>query len=118
MNNEQKPTPGRKKIPPKDLIIIALGVFIVFRIPWNNMNSFHYLLLFLFILCMMLRWSNMRKEAERKRILAEQAAAKAASQSSVGETPAEADTPVEEIPSDAVEVLTENTPAPTEEKPE
>ena len=62
MNPEQKQPPkGFGKLPLTDLIIIALAVFVIFRVPWNNMNSFHYLLFFLLLLCIMLRMSNARK---------------------------------------------------------
>lgn len=58
--------PKRKRIPPRDLILIALAVLVMFRVDWSNMNSFHYLILFMLVLCFMLRWSNMRKEAIKK----------------------------------------------------
>lgn len=67
MENQTPNTPPqRKRIPPKDLILIALAVLVIFRVDWANMNSFHYLILFLLILCFMLRWSNMRKDAIKK----------------------------------------------------
>lgn len=76
------PQKKRRKLTLTDIILYALAVFMLFRVPWNNMNSFHYMLFFLFILCLMLRFSNMRKAAikeialQRKRE-AEEAAAKA-----------------------------------------
>lgn len=66
------------------------------------MNSFHYLLLFLFVLCIMLRWSNMRKEHERQEAEARRKAAQAALQpapteaAEAGETPAAAEAPAAE----------------------
>lgn len=67
MENQTPNTPPkRKRIPPRDLILIALAVLVMFRVDWSNMNSFHYLILFMLVLCFMLRWSNMRKEAIKK----------------------------------------------------
>ena len=60
----------------RDLILIALAVLVMTRVDWANMNSFHYLILFMLVLCFMLRWSNMRKEAMRKQKM-EEAQAKA-----------------------------------------
>lgn len=97
-NQTERPNrqrPQRRKIPPRDLIIIAVGVFIIFLIPWNNMNSFHYLLLFLFVLCIMLRWSNMRKEHERQEAEARRKAAQAALQPAPTEPAEAAETPAE-----------------------
>lgn len=68
----QNRPPQRKKVPPKDLLLIALAILVIFRVDWGNMNSFHYLILFLLILCFMLRWSNMRKDAQRKEMMQRQ----------------------------------------------
>lgn len=64
MNTEQHNSqrPARKKATPTDIILILLGIMILFRTPWNDMNSFHYLLFFLYALCIILRISNLRKE--------------------------------------------------------
>lgn len=127
-------TPQKKKrtLTLTDLILYALAVFMLFRVPWNNMNSFHYMLFFLFILCLMLRFSNMRKAAMREIALqrkkeAEEAAAKAQQTAlltdDVQETSAEAPTEAVEIaeptdtptdaPAEAVEI-TEPADAPAE----
>ena len=45
------------------------------------MNSFHYLILFLLVLCFMLRWSNMRKDARRQELLKKKAEYEATQQS-------------------------------------
>lgn len=82
MNTDQQngQRPRRKKTSPTDIIMMVLGIMILFRTPWNNMNSFHYLLFFLYALCIMLRITNLRKErmnqmeAERRKA---EAAAKA-----------------------------------------
>lgn len=101
-NNQNKPNkPQRKQIPRIDLIIIALGVLVIFRVEWGNMNSFHYLILFLFVLCLMLRWANMRKAEEMRRKKAEYMAQKAA-QEAASALPAGEETPVAE--GDAPEV--------------
>lgn len=105
-NNQNKPNkPQRKPIPRIDLIIIALGVLVIFRVEWGNMNSFHYLILFLFVLCLMLRWANMRKAEEMRRKKAEYMAQKAAleaAQSAGEETPvAEGDAPEVAAPAEA-----------------
>lgn len=68
----QNRPPQRKKVPPKDLLLIALAILVIFRVDWGNMNSFHYLILFLLVLCFMLRWSNMRKDAQRKEMMQRQ----------------------------------------------
>lgn len=79
-NQTQNQPPQRRKIPLSDLILIALAVLVMFRVDWGNMNSFHYLILFLLVLCFMLRWSNMRKAAQRKEALERRRAAEAAAQ--------------------------------------
>lgn len=88
--------PKRKKLSPTDLILYALAVFMLFRIPWNNINSFHFLILFMFLLCMMLRFSNLRRAKIREFALKrkqEEEAARAQQNTlptdNVQETPAE-----------------------------
>ena len=54
---------------PRDMLLIALAVLVLVRVDWRHMNSFHYLILFLLVLCFMLRWSNMRKDARRQELL-------------------------------------------------
>ncbi|MGN1231175.1 MAG: hypothetical protein ACI4TP_04675 [Anaerotignum sp.] len=99
-NHTQNRPSQRKNIPPKDLLLIALAVLVIFRVDWGNMNSFHYLILFLLFLCFMLRWANMRKEAQRKEMMerrrAAEAAAKAAQEPAqlTGETAVPAEEPV------------------------
>lgn len=82
MNTEQQNRqPAGKKPTPTDIILILLGILILFRTPWNDMNSFHYLLFFLYALCMILRISNMRKDRMRQMAIARrEAMAKAAAQ--------------------------------------
>lgn len=71
MNTEQQNRqPAGKKPTPTDIILILLGILILFRTPWNNMNSFHYLLFFLYALCMILRIGNMRKDRMRQMAIA------------------------------------------------
>ncbi|MGN0135769.1 hypothetical protein [Anaerotignum sp.] len=126
-NQTQNRPPQRKTIPPKDLLLIALAVLVIFRVDWKNMNSFHYLILFLLFLCFMLRWSNMRKDAQRKEMMerrkAAEEAAKAAQEPAqlTGES-AEA-VPAEDISADGEAAPEPATKAPAEaasfeEKPE
>ena len=62
----QKPKSNKKKFSLTDIILILLGLFVLIRTPWANMNSFHYLLFFLYIFCIMMRITNMRKKNARK----------------------------------------------------
>lgn len=66
-NNPNMPNrPQRKQLAPRDMLIVALAILVITRIDWSNLNSFHFLILFLMFLMLMLRWGNMRKEAVRK----------------------------------------------------
>ena len=75
-----KPPTQRKQRSLTDLILFAAAIFLLFYIPWRDMNSFHHLLLFLYILCVMLRITNIRKvkmremEMARRKAEREQAA--------------------------------------------
>ena len=115
-NNTQNRPPQRKRIPTKDLLLILLTVLVIFRVDWRNMNSFHYLILFLLILCFMLRWSNMRKDAQRREMLARRQETEEAAQASADEA--------ETIPPEAISVEgeaispEETAQNGTEEKPE
>lgn len=126
-NNPKRPQ--RKQMAPRDMLLIALAILVMTRIEWTNMNSFHYLILFLLVLCFMLRWSNMRKDAQRKEAMmrrkAEMEAAQAAQAPAqlTGET---ADVPAEPVAAENVTVDGKALPAepaaeeaaPIEEKPE
>lgn len=76
--NNQRSNPPRKKIKPTDLILFAVAIFLLFMTPWGNTNSYHRLMLFLYFLCVLLRFSNIRKqkmrEFEHKRKMEERAA--------------------------------------------
>lgn len=76
--------PKKKKITLTGIVLYAVALFMIFRVPWNDINSFHFLLIFLFLLCLMLRFSNMRRAKMRefamKRKLAEEARAERAAQ--------------------------------------
>lgn len=61
--------PQRKQLAPRDMMIVALAILVITRIDWGNLNSFHFLILFLMFLMLMLRWANMRKEAVRKQAM-------------------------------------------------
>ena len=118
-NNQNTPNrPQPKKIPRIDLIIMALGILVIWRVDWGNMNSFHYLIMFMFVLCLMLRWGNIRKAEARKQkqreIMAQKAAYEAA-QKAVREAAANSTAaPAAEAP--AAETSVTETPA-AEEKP-
>ena len=108
-NNPQPTPPRRKQMAPRDMLLIALAVLVLVRIDWRHMNSFHYLILFLLVLCFMLRWSNMRKDARRQELLKKKAEYEAMQQEHAAE-----DTPAEEIPTEDMTVDGEPVPA---EKP-
>lgn len=72
--NQQNPQPAKKKISPTDIILILLGILVLVRTPWDNMNSFYFLLIFLYILCMMLRIANLRREKIREMAIAQRKA--------------------------------------------
>ena len=94
--NSPQPTPPRRK-----------------QMDWRHMNSFHYLILFLLVLCFMLRWSNMRKDARRQELLKKKAEYEA-TQQSAEDTPAEA-VSAEDMTVDGAPVPAE-APAETTEK--
>lgn len=65
-NANQKPDQSKKKFATTDIILMCLGIFILIRTPWSNMNSFYYLLFFLYIFCIMMRLTNIRKQHSKK----------------------------------------------------
>ncbi len=65
-NPNQKPNANKKKFSVTDIVLIALGLFVLIRTPWSDMNSFHYLLFFLYIFCIMMRITNIRKQHSKK----------------------------------------------------
>ena len=77
--------PQKKKMAIRDMILIALAVLVMVRVDWANMNSFHYLILFMLVLCFMLRWSNMRKDAARQQKMEEARARAQAEQNAAAE---------------------------------
>ena len=89
-NNQNTPNkPPRQKRALIDMIIPALGILVIWRVDWANMNSFHYLIIFMFILALMLRWSNLRKMEAAKRKRAEYMAQKEARENGVPVQPAQ-----------------------------
>lgn len=107
--NNQRPNPPRKKIKPTDLILFAVAIFLLFMTPWGNTNSYHRLMLFLYFLCVLLRFSNIRKqkmrEFEHKRKMEERAAMQQATEALPADT-AEA-TPTEALPAQSCENTSE-----------
>ncbi len=49
-----------------DFLLFAIAILLLFIIPWSNMNSFHYLLLFLYVFCCLMRITNIRKMRMRQ----------------------------------------------------
>ena len=110
-------SPKRSPMALRDLILIALAILVMTRIDWANMNSFHYLILFLLVLCFMLRWSNMRKDAMRKQKMEEYRAAmeaKQAAENAAQDAAASEDTEAAE-PISAADMTVDGVPVPTEE---
>lgn len=103
--NNQRPNPPRKKIKPTDLILFAVAIFLLFMTPWGSTNSYHRLMLFLYFLCVLLRFSNIRKqkmrEFEHKRKMEERAAMQQATEALPADT-AEA-APTEALPAQSSE---------------
>ncbi len=56
----------KKKRNLTDFLLFALAIFLLIIIPWSNMNSFHYLLLFLYVFCCLMRITNIRKMRMRQ----------------------------------------------------
>ena len=101
----------------RDLLIVALGIYVLTRIDWRHLNSFHALILFLLALMLMLRWANMRKNAVQKQSMnryREQYEAEAKALPT--ETPAEEVSPAD-MTVDGEKIPTEED-SPAEEKPE
>lgn len=96
--NNQRPNPPRKNIKLADLVLFAVAIFLIFMTPWGNTNSYHHLMLFLYVLCVLLRFSNLRKqkirELERKRKMEERAAMQKATEA----LPADEAAPTEALP--------------------
>lgn len=65
-NTSKAPNSNKRKISTTDIILICLGIFVLARTPWSNMNSFYYLIFFLYIFCIMMRITNMRKLQAKK----------------------------------------------------
>lgn len=107
--NNQRPNPPRKKIKPTDLILFAVAIFLLLMTPWGNTNSYHRLMLFLYFLCVLLRFSNIRKqkmrEFEHKRKMEERAAMQQATEALPADT-AEA-APTEALPAQSCENTSE-----------
>ena len=62
----QRPNPPRKNIKLADLVLFAVAIFLIFMTPWGNTNSYHRLMLFLYVVCVLLRFSNIRKQKMRE----------------------------------------------------
>ncbi len=62
----QQQSHPKKKRNLTDLILFGIAILLLFIIPWSNMNSFHYLLLFLYVFCCLMRITNIRKMRMRQ----------------------------------------------------
>ena len=109
-NHPQPTPPKRKAMSPKDMLLIALTILVIIRTDWHNMNSYDYLLLFLLLLCFMLRWSNMRKDAQRQELIKKKA--------EYEEQAAQSSASAEEIPAAAMTVEGDPVPSAAEERTE
>ena len=116
----QRPNPPRKNIKLADLILFAVAIFLIFMTPWGNTNSYHRLMLFLYVVCVLLRFSNIRKqkmrEFEHKRKMEERAAMQKAAEQLPGDHTAEA-APSDALPAQSTPVLPENTAEETQTEP-
>lgn len=64
--NPQRPTPPKRRLNLTDIVLFLAALFLLFNTPWGNTNSFHHLMFFLYVLCVMLRLSNIRKQGKRQ----------------------------------------------------
>lgn len=88
--NNQRPNPPRKNLKLADLVLFAVAIFLIFQTPWGNTNSYHHLMLFLYVLCVLLRFSNLRKQKMREFARKRQMEERAAMQNAADQLPAEA----------------------------
>ncbi|MDD4842804.1 MAG: hypothetical protein PHU31_00515 [Anaerotignum sp.] len=65
-NTSKTSNSNKRKFAATDIILMFLGIFILIKSPWSNMNSFYYLLFFLYIFCIMMRITNVRKQNAKK----------------------------------------------------
>ncbi|WP_352400271.1 hypothetical protein [Anaerotignum sp.] len=65
-NPNKTPNSNKRKLSTTDIVLMLLGLFILIRTPWSNMSSFYYLLFFLYIFCIMMRITNLRKQYAKK----------------------------------------------------
>lgn len=63
--SQQQNRPNKKRNL-TDFILLGMAILLLVIIPWSNMNSFHYLLLFLYVFCCLLRITNIRKVRMRQ----------------------------------------------------
>lgn len=118
--NNQRPNPPRKNIKLADLVLFAVAIFLIFMTPWGNTNSYHHLMLFLYVLCVLLRFSNIRKqkmrEFEHKRKMEERAAMQQAAEQLPADHTAET-TSSNALPAQSASALPENSAEETQTEP-
>lgn len=64
--NTPKPPMPQKKNKVMDLILFAVAVYLLFTVNWGHTTAFDHLMLFLYVLCVLLRISNIRKSGIRE----------------------------------------------------
>ncbi|WP_394267289.1 hypothetical protein [Anaerotignum sp.] len=99
--NQQQPQRPKRKIKLSDIFLLLVAVFLIYMTPWGETNSFHRLLIFLFFLCFLLRFSNARKQKMREFAMKKKMEEQAALNASPEQIPAEA-APMEDAPADTV----------------
>lgn len=113
MNNQPAP---KKQRSVTDLILFAAAIFLLFYIPWKEMNSFHHLLLFLYILCVMLRITNIRKVKMREMEMARRKAEREQEAAALTNSqPVEENKDPSSAPAEAISVQEQNRVDKTEE---
>lgn len=64
--NTPKPPMPQKKNKVMDLILFAVAIYLLFTVNWGHTTAFDHLMLFLYVLCVLLRISNIRKSGIRE----------------------------------------------------
>lgn len=96
--NTQRPIPPKKKLNLTDIVLFVAALFLLFNTPWGNTNSFHHLMFFLYVLCVMLRLSNIRKQGKRQ---LEQAKKQAQAQQELQSLPEETEQTTSSVPTES-----------------
>lgn len=115
-NPNQTPKSNKRKLSTTDIVLMLLGLFILIRTPWSNMSSFYYLLFFLYIFCIMMRITNLRKQfAKKEDQLRKEAEAKVEIQAAEKTEPTALSSSENNLSEESAPITTEE--APSEENP-